>query len=376
MSAHHRGGTGQSDAFYSNFHRPFDIDARKRRPGIASKMLAPMIDCDWRWFDGPATVALIDMKHPGERWTLVGARGNGLQGMANLATVAQVPAFALQVDTFAGVFTFYALNAYATAALMAMHEWCAAAPRRKLTPLTQDATHGRELLTMTVRHRGYWHFEMLTRARFRGEAEHDEAETDRRVRVLYDKVPLPQRPALPIVLEPFAYGPDALAQRKLGAAAVLQPIVFHVAELRELLQVEGRANLIPELDELERRAAIPPADETLEVSNVLPFTGRRWQEYKPHSPYDDWPAEMTRFEQITADIDESLARRWPYLSCTKMYEGLAALTAGASAGATIGTTIGASALAFEVLAGTLLGLSGLLVGVSALERKTSERPAA
>lgn len=271
MSGEHRGGTGIADAFYSAFHRPFDMEpARRAGKGIAALQLAPMMDTDWRWYDGPCTVAFIDTKHPRERWSLDRGRGNGLLGMAADATALGVPAFVLVVDTHAGAFTFYALNAPAVDALEAMAEWCAANGRR-LQPLATRQVGRSMLRTMTVRLAGYWHFEMLVRARvaWRDGDEHDADETDRRIRTLYDHVRLPQRSPSVSLLEPFAYGPAALAQRRLGATPEVEPVAWHVAQLRELWLADGRAHLVAELDALERRATIIEAPTSDELAPVL-----------------------------------------------------------------------------------------------------------
>jgi len=279
MSANDRGGIRQADAFYSAWRRPFDMDARKRgwrRKDIRTHMLAPVMDGDWWWYDGdtshpgldaPTIVACVDTKLAGERWTMDPPHGNGMQAMANLGPAA----FVLEIDLQRGCFAFVALNAPGQSALMAMREWCSSVGQR-IAPLEQREVGERKLLTMTVRERGHWHFEMLTRARFRGEDAHDAAEVDRRLRVLRATVALPQRAAMPMMLEPFGYGPTMLASRERGAAGTLEPIAFHVAQMRDLLIANGRTDLVAELDEFERRVAMMPTAEqqdAAEQSNVV-----------------------------------------------------------------------------------------------------------
>ena len=269
MSSHHRGGTGHADAFYSRFRRAWDCAPVKRTPwskgNIRTHTLAPAMDGDWWWYDGdtshpglecPSIVACIDTKLPGEAWTLNPPRGNGLQAMANLGPAA----FVLEIDIRRLRFKFYALNVRAANALMAMDEWCKRTGR-KLHPIERHRVGEQSCQVMTVAQKGHWHFEMLVRAQFRGEVSHDVAEVDHRLDLLRDKVSLPQQPGQAIVLPPFEYGPKAIAQRRLGAAAGLDPVEFHVAQLRELYEAKGRIDLLAILDDLEQRAAIREAVE-------------------------------------------------------------------------------------------------------------------
>ena len=314
MSVRHRGGTGHADAFYSRFRRAWDCSPVRRsgngKRDIRARMLAPTMDGDWWWYDGdterpgleiPSIVACIDTKMPSEEWTLDPPFGNGLQAMANLGPAA----FVLEIDISRLQFTFYALNRLADAALQGMEEWCKGTGRN-LLPIERRRVGGRWLRAMTMNHHGYWHFEMLTRARFRGEAEHDVTEAGRRLHMLCRLVPLPQQPGRPTVMEPFKYGPEALAQRRLGVAAGVEPITFHVAQVRELLQVAGREDLISDLDELERQATIIE-----QVERKLTAKERRLM---------DGPDKMTVREALAAQrrnapprtVARQMAPVWPW----------------------------------------------------------------